>query len=520
MRGTQRTTGATWEPISVKALEERHATALFCTIAQAPEDDPALPRVLEVLEGVPLAITLLAHVAEGASLTELMAEWKKKRSALLVKEGEEETRETSWRVSIALSVESPRMTDAARKLAALLGRLPDGVALRDLDAVLPKQGPEAQRKLVQVGLAYLEEERLRVLAPVRAYLRDMLKVQRKDLARVMAHYGEMAHKLGPMVGRQGGAEASARLAPEVGNLDAMIREGLQGSASARWIEAAVALTNFARHSGRSSPSPLDAAREAAHKAGATLKEARCLESLGDIAFARSDHEGARVWYEKALTIYRRAGDELGEANCIQALGDIALARSDQEESRARNEEALRIYRRVGNVLGEANSIRSLGDIALARSDREGARVRYEEARPLFRSVGDVLGEAICIACLGNIALARLDQEGARVQFEEALLLFRSVGDVLGEANCIRWLGEIARTGGEPAQARKRYLEALSLYTRIAEPYSMGLAHRDLSRLAKDPAEKRHHVDQARALWSQIKLDHMVAELDKEFGPPG
>ena len=40
-------------------------------------------------------------------------------------------------------------------------------------------------------------------------------------------------------------------------------------------------------------------------------------------------------YEEASPLYRQVGDVLGEANCIQGLGDIALARSDHGAARLR-----------------------------------------------------------------------------------------------------------------------------------------------------------------------------------------
>src|SRR5262249_45213382 len=72
--------------------------------------------------------------------------------------------------------------------------------------------------------------------------------------------------------------------------------------------------------------------------------------------ARSDDEGARRDYEKALPLSLRVGDVLGEANCIKSLGNIALWRSDHDGARARYEQALPLFRRVGSVLGEANCI--------------------------------------------------------------------------------------------------------------------------------------------------------------------
>ncbi|MCW3055121.1 MAG: hypothetical protein JWN14_4291 [Chthonomonadales bacterium] len=251
--------------------------------------------------------------------------------------------------------------------------------------------------------------------------------------------------------------------------------------------------------------------------GNMLGEANCIKGLGDIAHSRSNHEIARQSFEEALPLFLQSGSALGRANCIQSLGDIALECSDYEVARQNYEEALPLFLQVGSVLGEANCIQSLGDIALASFDYELARQRFKEALPLFLQIGSVLGEANCIQSLGDIALAGSDHEVARQCFNEALPLFRKVGNLLGEANCIQSLGGIALADSNSEVARQHINEALRLYKQIQDPYSVGRAHYLLARIAEEEAEKRMQVEAARKAWNSIGFDHLIAQLDAEFG---
>ncbi len=367
--------------------------------------DPHLDDLLNAVDRVPLAIALLSYQAEGQpNLDWLWGRWQTERTKMLQRAGGAD-RLNNLELSLDLSIRGPRMNDVARALLSLLGLLPDGIAWQDLDALLPGHGALAAADLRRVGLALDDEKnaRLRLLAPVREFVHHHLVPGEADMNRAVDHYLLMAAVLGNKVGLEGGAEAATRLAPEINNLESMILIALNRPELDQSVRSACALANLIRFTGLGTPLALEKTRDAAGSRNDADAEAKCAESLGDIALERSDHDQARERYEEALPLYRRVGDVLGEANCIRSLGDIALARSDHDQARERYEDALPLYRRVGDVLGEANCISSLGDIALERSDHDQARERYEVALKLYGRIPEPYSMGMTLRRLARIA---------------------------------------------------------------------------------------------------------------------
>lgn len=466
LRGNQRPAGVPWrEAFRPLPLATDPARGLFLSLAGRQfGGDPRLDSLLSAVDYVPLAITLIATLAEGEpDLESIWGRWLLERSAMLQRAGGRD-RLTNMELSYELSWSGPRMTEPARRFMQLLVLMPVGLAHRDLAAVFP--GAEAASAVLRkAGLAFDEAHRVRVLAPLREYVRRRYPPERGDLAPLFAHFIALAESESRRLGLALGGMAATRLAAEAPNIEFVLLNALADDSAAA-IAAAVSWSEFMRFTGMGSTVPIESAAETARRRGNLLAEAKCIKCLGDIGLARSDNEGAGKRYEQALQLYRDVGDAGGEANCIKGLAETALSSLKLDSARERYEEALALFRRLGDTPGAANCIKGLGNIALRRSDPKGARVLFEEALPLYRHAGEVLGEANCIKGLGDIALALSDHQAAQARYAEALPLYREAGDALGEANCDYRLGEIALVRSDLQSARKQYEKALPRYRQV------------------------------------------------------
>ena len=564
-RGAARPAGLRWADLPMLSpLPLADARRVFLVVAGNTgfATDPELDGLLAGLDGVPLAVQLLGYAAQGQpDLGEVAARWRAERTGMLQRMGGAR-RELSVAVSVETSITSPRMTEPACRLLALLGVLPDGIDREDRDVLLPGSGPGAAAVLRQLGLAFDEGTRLRMLAPIREHVAAEHRPEQADLAAVSAHYARLA-ATGERVGWGQGAQAAARLQAETGNIAVMLRQAANVQQIDELMEGVSGLGKYWELTGAAQPPPdLLAAAEKAVEArgspsqqaytrlvlgnlamnrseydeararyeqavalyrqvGDVLWEAHSTGGLGDVALERSDYDTAQGWYEQALPLYRQVGDAAGEANCIARLGEIAVERSDYDTAQALYEQALPLYRQAEDaaeeeVLREANCIAGLGDIALARSDHDSAQGWYEQALALYRQAGSGLGEADCILRLGDIALDRSDYDGARARYDQVLPLYRQVGDVLGEANCIGRLGDIALACSDHDEARALYEQALPLYGTIPEPYSIGWTLVRLARLDPPGHDKAQHWAAARQAWASIPRDDLIESVQAEF----
>ena len=83
LRGAQRPTGIPWtRPFlpTLQSLSREDSMLTFTSISDVSEDAPCLNELMDVVDGLPLAITLMAAQAQYISCESLLKQWNDKRT--------------------------------------------------------------------------------------------------------------------------------------------------------------------------------------------------------------------------------------------------------------------------------------------------------------------------------------------------------------------------------------------------------------------------------------------------------
>ncbi|KAJ7891656.1 hypothetical protein B0H14DRAFT_1059691 [Mycena olivaceomarginata] len=174
MRGSERPAKVHWTRPFLPPLEplsDQAATQTFMDITDNSYDDD-IGQLLQLTENMPLAVDLIAHLAEYEGCSNVLTRWTAEKTSLLSFGPD---RKSNLDLSINLSLLSPRITADSMELLSLLSMLPDG--LSDVELVqsnLPIHHIlSCKSTLLATSLAYQDSrKRLRSLMPVREYVRQ------------------------------------------------------------------------------------------------------------------------------------------------------------------------------------------------------------------------------------------------------------------------------------------------------------------------------------------------------------
>ncbi|KLO17087.1 TPR-like protein [Schizopora paradoxa] len=394
LRGLERPRGVAWtKPFlpPLTALDHEASRKIFVDITDYdyPDSPPDgcqddLDALLDLCGDLPLAVTLMAHLAEVESVQKLLRRWREESTSMLESEGDD--RRSNLDMSVMLSLESPRLDSApdARDLLSILALLPDGVFEDDLDLVAPRirQAAKCSATLRRTALAYEDENgRLKLLAPIRSFIVNNQSPGPLHLAALESYIWSLVKQTrGIEEGRS--REVIPRVASQINNIESIIERTLDDDSSdpRPAVKATVDLAQFHMYTSCGRPRSMDRALCCSRVLNDKALEADCLYMN---AFMTHRHEKSNeqveLWLKHAAQLYREIGDATGEAKCLQELSVVCFMHNRKDESYAYVQRAHKMHMAASNLLGQANTLMLLGKHADYNSDLKMAKGFFEES---------------------------------------------------------------------------------------------------------------------------------------------
>lgn len=537
-------------------LEHESARNAFLAVAgSAFAADPDLDPLLGELDGHALSLQLVGARSAGLpSLSSVLASWQAAHAAILAHPSATEGRLTSVRVSVALSMKSPRLLKSplSKRLLTLLAYLPAGLNPKHVPSVLGKSADDAQiadwiRPLHQLRLVERRTDgRLRMLTPLREAVKLDYKALPIDRERLFARILKLAESC-LKLGRSDWAGQRDILEGEVGNLDSvcleMVRRDVTRHGLLRALQGIEQLCSF---SGSGTAQSIEVAVDAFVAQKRFEEAAVALISIGEINWYRDNRDRSLACFERALTyrprkqakaralfglarvhglnsahpleaqnlaaamnLYEQINDRLGIANVLSESSLLFKKKGDTPEAIRLSRQALTIYEDIGGDLGVANSW-----VDLARLGDEDGIANLNKVILEFRNLGDASGEASAKSVVAEIDAKKGNNFIAESKFRDALAIYQNIGDISGKEITSVRLGALLLTLDKPNEASDHLRSAFAGY--LSRMKTSDLTRHGWQALcsaffAPDSESRKSALLVANMEWSRIERIDLVQE---------
>jgi tetratricopeptide (TPR) repeat protein len=245
-----------------------------------------------------------------------------------------------------------------------------------------------------------------------------------------------------------------------------------------------------------------------------------LTKFGNFLFSQSRYKEAIDYHQQSLEIDREIGDHSGEAGSLCNLGNTYYSLGEYQQAINFYQQSLEIHRKIGDRNGQAASLNGLGLAYDKLEEYQQAIDFHQQSLEICRKIGNRRGEAASLGNLGNAYYSLGEDQRAIGFHQQSLEIKREIGDRLGEANSLGTLGNAYDSLEKYQRAIDFYQQSLEICRKIGDRDSEAFfLFNQATTLAKyEPRrfEALGQLKKARAIYTELKLDHRVEICDKEI----
>lgn len=179
---------------------------MFIDIADGSQRTEEVDKVLSLTGNMPLAISLLAHLADSEGCLNVLHRWEQEKTSM-ISEGSD--KRSNLDLSVSLSLSSLRITSfpESRALLGVFSVLPDGFSDTELlQSNLPINDVLGHKAaLIQVSLAYTDDQkRTKILAPIREYMQKLHPTSFDLISTLLKYFQQLLEVCIKYLGTLGG----------------------------------------------------------------------------------------------------------------------------------------------------------------------------------------------------------------------------------------------------------------------------------------------------------------------------
>ncbi|KAJ7131294.1 hypothetical protein C8R44DRAFT_731531 [Mycena epipterygia] len=509
MRDAERPGKVRWtrpflEPL--KPLSDDAARQTFVEIADDFHDSKEIDKLLHLTDNMPLAVYLIAHLADYEGCSNVLACWETAKTSLLSTGYD---KQSSLDASIMMSLTSPRMTTGAKDLLSLLSILPDGLSdVELLQSDLPIQDLLGCRAtLLQTSLAYFDDKkRLKLLVPIREhvhhfsppsfqlfhplskYFKSLLDLYQKDqglhenntrIKQIVSNHGNLQRllllelhldnpDLRDAINCTISLSAFDRLTGYCGiilmdRVSAVLPQLCDHYVEIKFITEL--LNPVILYSGIDREHLIHKGMLHLHNIDDPVFESEFYRVVGSYYhYVKKDPTTSRTFFVKALSLAKACGSKIQELNVLHSIALLKYAIGQFPaalmHARQRTRELLHLCGLEGST-SDCMAMACMAEIHALKSEYEEAHNIYHQLLQIFSARGNSYYAAESLFSIAAVNVMRGgDLLVVRKNLDNAKVTFSALGVPGGALRCEVILTDLDLSDGNTLAAKKIFLQCL------------------------------------------------------------
>jgi predicted ATPase/DNA-binding CsgD family transcriptional regulator len=413
---------------TLETITQAPATALFLERARlvqpdfnpTPTDARALAELAHRLDGIPLAIQIMAARSRALSPTAMLG--RLQGQALLLTEEARDSPARHHTLQDTIDWSHALLSTSEQVVFRQLAVFEGGWRLDAAEEVVRTPDPafpvwRGVGSLVDKNLVVAEgiddtDRRYRMLETIREYASERLGTSGEIEASRQRHatcYRALAERVEPELWGEGERMWLRLMAQDHDNFRAALRWAADKRDGEFLLRLAGALAPFWWYGGH-----LREGRQWLERALALGKDVtpkvrvRALVGAGALATALGDYPAARELLQSAVALAEAAGDTIGLTHALTRLGMVAAHERNLEVALALEERSLALCRQNHDREWQAQTALRLGWVHMFAGNLEGAEAALAESLDLSRNLGNRRAAATAMHELARVKLKRGD----------------------------------------------------------------------------------------------------------------